>query len=79
MDNNILELSKIVEFNLKSEAQAIMDYNDLIRVANESGLNEEDLKEFTDIIAEIISDELNHQERLHELYVNLTGIKTNKE
>ena len=79
MENNILELSKIVEFNLKSEAQAIMDYNDLIKLANESGLNEEDLKEFTDIISEIISDELNHQEKLHELYVSLTGIKTNKE
>ena len=79
MENNILELSKIVEFNAKAEAQAIMDYNDLIKLANESELNKEDLQEFTDNITEIIADELNHQNKLHALYSALTKIQANKE
>ena len=75
---DILEIAKSVEFNAKAEAQAILDYTEFLNLVKKSELNEEEKVEITDIIAEIISDELNHEKKLHELYTALTGIETNK-
>ena len=80
MDSENLELAKEIEFNEKSEAQAILDYTEFLRkldtLPNIDGLDKEFIK-YT--ISEIISDELNHQEKLKMLYTMLTSIKANKD
>lgn len=75
---DMLEIAKAVEFNAKAEAQAILDYTEFLNLVKNSTLDDEEKVEITDIIAEIISDELNHEKKLHELYTALTGIETNK-
>ena len=72
------ELAKEIEFNAKAEAQAVYDYTELLGKIAESGLNENEKSGITDIINEIIADELNHQNRLQEVYTYLTGIEPNK-
>ena len=72
------ELAKEIEFNAKAEAQAVYDYTELLGKIAESGLNENEKGGITDIINEIIADELNHQNRLQEVYTYLTGIEPNK-
>lgn len=80
MDSENLELAKEIEFNEKSEAQAILDYTEFLRkldvLPNIDGLDKEFIK---GTISEIISDELNHQEKLKMLYTMLTSIKANKD
>ena len=63
----------------KAEAQAILDYTRLIAEINNSEIEEPDRTAFISTISELISDELNHQERLFELYVALSGIEPNKD
>lgn len=75
----ILELAKSAEFNEKSEAQAIMDYVDFLQILNESDLLPERKAEIRAEIEEIISDELNHQQKLKEIFTSLTGIMPNKD
>ena len=69
MNSENLELAKEIEFNEKAEAQAILDYTEFLRkldiLPNIDGLDKEFIK---DTISEIISDELNHQEKLKMLY-----------
>ena len=76
---DMLEIAKAVEFNAKAEAQAILDYTEFLNLVKNSMLDDEEKAEITDIIAEIIADELNHEKKLHELYTALTGIETNKD
>ena len=80
MNSENLELAKEIEFNEKAEAQAILDYTEFLRkldnLTNIDGLDKESIK---DTISEIISDELNHQEKLKMLYTMLTSIKANKD
>ena len=80
MNSENLELAKEIEFNEKAEAQAILDYTEFLRkldtLPNIDGLDKEFIK---DTISEIISDELNHQEKLKMLYTMLTRIKANKD
>ena len=73
------EIAEKLQFNQKAEAQAILDYTRLIAEINNSEIEEPDRTAFISTISELISDELNHQEKLFGLYVALSGIEPNKD
>mgnify|MGYP001591268842 CR=1 FL=1 len=80
MDNQISwELAKATEFNAKAEAQAIYDYSEMMKYIDQAPVLPDEKDEMKLVIAEIISDELNHQEKLRQLYVKLTAISPNKD
>ena len=72
-DKSICYAKKLMD-NMKAEAEAVSDYTELLGLMQEAGY-EQDMG----IITEIISDELNHQQRLYALYEKVTGIVANKE
>ena len=76
---NELSLAQAVEFNMKAEAQAVLDYTDMLSQTESSSLEETDKKFIKETISEIVADELNHQKKLKMLYTMLTGIKANKD
>ena len=76
--DEILEIAKVIEYNSKAESQAVLDYTELIKMVVSSQIEEETKETIIDTINEIISDELNHQMRLGQLYVSLTVIEPNK-
>ena len=67
-----------IQFNNKSEAQAIEDYTILIDDVKKSSLEDEDKEYIISQINEVISDELNHQMVLQELFTMLTEVEPNK-
>lgn len=67
-----------IQENEKDEALAIISYTKLLENVIISDLEETKRQKIISTITEIISDELNHQKKLHELYTYLTGIETNK-
>lgn len=73
------EIGKFIEFNEKAEGQAILDYTDFLKFVAESELSQDDKDYIASVINEIISDELNHQQKLQELYTAITDIKANKD
>lgn len=77
--NDILEIAKLVQFNTKSEAQAVEDYTELLRYAESCQIDDADKKYIASVIEELIADELNHQTRLQMLYTALTEIKAKKD
>lgn len=80
MDNQISwELAKATEFNAKAEAQAIYDYSEMMKFIDQAPILPDEKDKMKLIIAEIISDELNHQEKLRQLYVKLTAVSPNKD
>jgi len=80
MDNQISwELAKATEFNAKAEAQAIYDYSEMMKFIDQAPILPDEKDEMKLIIAEIISDELNHQEKLRQLYIKLTAVSPNKD
>lgn len=79
MEFNIFEIAKGIEFNAKAEAQAILDYTEFLRILDTLSIDGVDKEFIKDTISEIISDELNHQEKLKMLYTMLTSIKANKD
>lgn len=76
--DEILEIARKIQENNKDEAVAIAGYTALLKDIYNSNLEIEDKQKCNDFIQEIISDELNHQERLQELFTMLTGIEINK-
>ena len=74
-----MEIADLVEFNDKEEANAIINYNELLTAVKNSDLTKSQRDRFESEIYEIIGDELNHQERLKMLYSLITDIKENKE
>lgn len=74
-----MEIANLVEFNDKEEANAIINYNELLTAVKNSDLTKSQKEIFESEIYEIIGDELNHQERLKMLYSLITGIKENKD
>lgn len=74
-----LEIAKLCQFNEKAEAQAVEDYTEMIKQVLASEIDEEKKEILVNTISELISDELNHQMKLGELYVMLTGIEPNKD
>lgn len=79
MGNDILDIAKLCQFNEKAEAQAVEDYTEMIKKVMASEIDEEKKETIVNSISEIVSDELNHQMKLGELYVYLTGIEPNKD
>ena len=74
-----MEIANLVEFNDKEEANAIINYNELLTAVKNSDLTKSQKERFESEIYEIIGDELNHQERLKMLYSLITDIKENKD
>lgn len=74
-----MEIANLVEFNDKEEANAIINYNELLTAVKNSDLTKSQRDRFESEIYEIIGDELNHQERLKMLYSLITDIKESKE
>ena len=74
-----MEIADLVEFNDKEEANAIINYNELLTAVKNSDLTKSQRDRFESEIYEIIGDELNHQERLKMLYSLITDIKESKE
>ena len=74
-----MEIANLVEFNDKEEANAIINYNELLTAVKNSDLTKSQKEKFESEIYEIIGDELNHQERLKMLYSLITGIKESEE
>ena len=70
-----MEIANLVEFNDKEEANAIINYNELLTAVKNSDLTKSQKEKFESEIYEIIGDELNHQERLKMLYSLITSIK----
>ena len=77
--SDILRIAKDIQYNAKSEAQAIEDYTELLKMSEESNLDEADKSYVRAVIEEIIADELNHQQRLQALYSALTEIQAKKD
>lgn len=76
---NKMEIANLIEFNDKEEANAIINYNDLLTAVSNSDLPKSTKERIESEIYEIIGDELNHQERLKMLYSLVTSIKENKD
>lgn len=74
-----MEIANLIEFNDKEEANAIINYNDLLTAVKNSDLPKNKVEKIESEIYEIIGDELNHQERLKMLYSLVTGIKEQKD
>lgn len=70
-----MDIANLIQFNDKEEANAIINYNDLLTAAKNSDLSKSQMERLETEIYEIIGDELNHQERLKMLYSLITSIK----
>lgn len=70
-----MDIANLIQFNDKEEANAIINYNDLLTAAKNSDLSKAQMERLEAEIYEIIGDELNHQERLKMLYSLITSIK----
>lgn len=62
--------------NIEAEADAIEKYSELIAVADNEIDEVNDLEFVHSEIAEIISDELNHIDRLKRMFSHFSGIET---
>ena len=76
---NLYEIAKIIQENNKDEAEAIAGYSALLEKVLESELKDKEKAEISLQVREIISDELNHQQKLQELYTMITLIQPNKD
>ena len=74
-----MDIANLLQFNDKEEANAIINYNDLLEAVKNSNLSKSKKEVIQSEIYEIIGDELNHQERLKMLYSLVTEIKENKD
>ena len=73
-----LEIAKLCQENEKAEAQAVIDYTEMIKRVVNSNIDEQVKQDIINTIEEVIADELNHQMKLGQLYVALTEIEPNK-
>lgn len=62
--------------NIEAEADAIEKYSELLAVADNEIDEGYDLEFVHSEIAEIISDELNHIDRLKRMFSHFSGIET---
>ena len=74
-----MEIASLIEFNDKEEANAIINYNELLTAVRNSDVPKNKIEKIESEIYEIIGDELNHQERLKMLYSLVTSIKEQKD
>lgn len=74
---NELCIASEIQKNNKDEAVAIQGYSELMNQIINSDLSDQEKEIAVNTIKEIISDELNHQKKLQELYTLITGIEPN--
>lgn len=79
LKENKMGIADLIQFNIKEEANAITNYNNLLETLKNSDLSKAKKEVIESEIYEIIGDELNHEDRLKMLYSMITGIKENKE
>lgn len=79
MKEEILKIAYEMQLNVKDEADAIMSYTTLLDLIIASNLDDFTKQDLVNIIEEIISDELSHQEKLMTVYSKLTEIEPNKD
>lgn len=79
INNENYGLASLCQFNEKAEADAITYYNDFLQALAASDIPKAKKMVIESEIYEIISDELNHQEKLRSIYTAITGIKANKD
>ena len=80
MNNSELSrIAAIVEHNSELESTSIKEYSYLLEILYLSDLPDKAISNIVGVIKEIISDELNHQQKLQELYTYITDIHPNKE
>lgn len=75
----IYKIANLIQVNNEDEASAIAGYTELLHEVFVSDLSSTEKEKCFETIKEIISDELNHQKKLQELYTMLTDIVPNKE
>lgn len=78
-NNEAIGISAFIERNARLEAKTIEEYSCFLKTLNESNLPDRAKTLVGNTISEIISDELNHQQKLQEIYVYLTDIRPNKD
>lgn len=72
-------IARELQENNKDEAEAVSKYTKLLDELSEMDIDYKSKKQLIADITEIISDELNHQEKLKKWYVKITNIEPNKE
>lgn len=77
--NDLYCIAKELQENNKDEAEAVSKYTKLLGELDEIDFDYKSKKQLMNDISEIISDELNHQEKLKKWYVKITNIEPNKE
>jgi bacterioferritin (cytochrome b1) len=77
--NDPIDVTDAVQQNIQEESRAIINYNTLLKSALASDMPDDVKREFKREIAEIVADELNHIDRLKDIYTYITGIVTAKE
>jgi len=80
MENNEFDLLALIEDNNRGEREAISGYYNLLADAKRAyaggEISEDYYKKINDVIEEIISDELNHSEKLAALVFEGSEIKS---
>jgi len=78
-----MRISSILSSGLEGEAKTNKDYfkdlADIISLAKNAGLTDEQVEQIVSNYEEIISDELNHQQRFFEMSAMVSGIVPNKD
>lgn len=78
-----MRISSILSSGLEGEAKTNKDYfqdlADIISLAKDAGLTDEQVEQIASNYEEIISDELNHQQRFFEMVAMVSGIAPNKD
>lgn len=67
----MFEVAKKIQQNVGAEAQAIVDYTELLECITEADIGGKD--ELIADIAEIIQDELDHEAKLKSIYERLVS------
>jgi hypothetical protein len=80
--NAMLRISAILSHGIEGEANTNKDYfNDLAEIlslAAQAGLSNEQIERIVADYEEIISDERNHSQRFNDLLTMVSGIEPNK-
>ena len=76
---NIYEILNKIKLNSKEEAQAIIDYTELLQAVEIADLTADAKSLIQEAIAEIIADEQNHEQTLIGLYASISGISPKEE
>lgn len=78
-----MRISSILSSGLEGEAKTNKDYfkdlADIISLSKDAGLTDNQIEQIAANYEEIISDELNHQQRFFDMVAIVSGIEPNKD